>query len=91
MPGWPNATIWSESTGRPSGSNPFTIPGDGDRDQVIDAYRDHYLPHMAEDALQMDLFAELADHTSPTHLPRVLFTDEAGGTAFRCGTGAATS
>ena len=25
--------------------NPFILPDDGDRDDVCDAYRDHYLPH----------------------------------------------
>jgi hypothetical protein len=48
----PHLYAWAEKRGlmvridrRTEWGNPFEIPGDGDRDTVIAAYRDYYLPH----------------------------------------------
>lgn len=48
----PHLYQWAQTRGlfvridrRTEWGNPFEMPGDGDRDTVIAAYRDHYLPH----------------------------------------------
>jgi hypothetical protein len=47
-----NLAAWANSAGlvervdrRSDWGNPFEMPGDGDREQVIASYRDHYLPY----------------------------------------------
>ena len=50
--GHPNLRRWAEANGlfvridrRTEWGNPFEMPGDGDRETVIEAYKDYYLPH----------------------------------------------